>query len=169
MRLFKFIFRLIFVSSCSSIFYYLIIKFFNSIFISESVIFPYAIHPFDLCVKIPTYWYFVKIIFKVSLVFNLIVIFNSIFSYLFPNKKIYKSKIKKRKIFKIKNKKNDLKLLVGKNKKNDPIFINEKGLFQNILITGTIGSGKTSSVMYPFCKQLISYSYNIICTFNHIF
>ncbi len=32
------------------------------------------------------------------------------------------------------------------------------GLYQNILITGTIGSGKTSSAMYPFTKQLISYS-----------
>lgn len=36
----------------------------------------------------------------------------------------------------------------------------EKSLYQNILITGTIGTGKTSSAMYPFTKQLISYSYN---------
>lgn len=34
------------------------------------------------------------------------------------------------------------------------------GLYQNILITGTIGSGKTSSAMYPFSRQLISYSSN---------
>ena len=31
-------------------------------------------------------------------------------------------------------------------------------MYQNILITGTIGTGKTSSAMYPFTKQLISYS-----------
>ena len=34
----------------------------------------------------------------------------------------------------------------------------KNGLYQNILITGTIGSGKTSSAMYPFTKQLISFS-----------
>ena len=33
----------------------------------------------------------------------------------------------------------------------------EKSLYQNILITGTIGSGKTSSAMYPFLEQLLSY------------
>ena len=32
---------------------------------------------------------------------------------------------------------------------------------QNILVTGTIGSGKTSSAMYPFTKQLIEYKSNI--------
>ena len=31
----------------------------------------------------------------------------------------------------------------------------ESGLYQNFLITGTIGSGKTSSAMYPFTKQLL--------------
>ena len=33
-------------------------------------------------------------------------------------------------------------------------------MYQNILITGTIGSGKTSSAMYPFTKQLIEYKSN---------
>jgi hypothetical protein len=36
-------------------------------------------------------------------------------------------------------------------------IIPEKGLFQNLLITGTIGTGKTASVMYPFCKQALFY------------
>jgi hypothetical protein len=31
------------------------------------------------------------------------------------------------------------------------------GLYQNIFITGTIGSGKTSSAMYPFTLQLMEY------------
>jgi len=31
-------------------------------------------------------------------------------------------------------------------------------LYQNFLITGTIGSGKTSSAMYPFTEQLIKYN-----------
>lgn len=43
---------------------------------------------------------------------------------------------------------------------NNPIYIPEYGLYQNILITGTIGTGKTSSAMYPFTKQLVYYEAN---------
>ena len=41
-----------------------------------------------------------------------------------------------------------------------PLILPEASLYQNILITGTIGSGKTSSAMYPFSRQLIKYKYN---------
>lgn len=41
-----------------------------------------------------------------------------------------------------------------------PIILPEASLYQNILITGTIGSGKTSSAMYPFTRQLIKYEYD---------
>lgn len=53
-----------------------------------------------------------------------------------------------------------LKLTIGTTLDNQPIIIPEKSLYQNILITGSIGSGKTSSAMYPFTKQLIEYSSN---------
>ena len=56
---------------------------------------------------------------------------------------------------------NKLQLLVGKNiDTNEDVLIPESGLYQNILITGTIGTGKTSSAMYPFTKQLIEYKNN---------
>lgn len=41
-----------------------------------------------------------------------------------------------------------------------PIILPSSSLYQNILITGTIGSGKTSSAMYPFSRQLIKYKYD---------
>lgn len=47
-------------------------------------------------------------------------------------------------------------LFIGKCN-NQNMYLNEKALYQNILITGAIGSGKTSSAMYPFTKQLITY------------
>ena len=34
----------------------------------------------------------------------------------------------------------------------------ELGLYQNFLITGTIGTGKTSSAMYPFTEQILKYN-----------
>lgn len=40
----------------------------------------------------------------------------------------------------------------------ETIYIPESGLYQNFLITGTIGSGKTSSAMYPFTRQLLEFN-----------
>ena len=48
-----------------------------------------------------------------------------------------------------------ISLYVGKDEQETPIYLPEKSLYQNIFITGTIGTGKTSSAMYPFTKQLI--------------
>ena len=156
----KFIFyicRLIFSTFFSYWLYYIIIKFFNPIFEASSLIFPYAVHPFDICSKIPAVWYYIKLIFKFTLFINLFTLIFNFSSFIFPNRK----KIKHKKLINKKPKKPYL--YVGNNfKDNTPIYINEKGLYQNILVTGTIGSGKTSSAMYPFCKQLIKYSNNNI-------
>ena len=157
MKFIFFILRFIFVTFLCLLIYFLIIKFFNSIFEATSLIFPYAIHPFDICAKIPTAWFYIKLTFKITLIFNLFTLIYSFSSYLFPNK----SKIQNKK-HKSKKPKN-LCLYIGNNfKNNTPIYLNEKGLYQNILVTGTIGSGKTSSAMYPFCKQLIDFSINNI-------
>ena len=43
---------------------------------------------------------------------------------------------------------------------DNPVFVPESGLYQNFLVTGTIGSGKTASALYPFTRQLIDYSAN---------
>ena len=52
-----------------------------------------------------------------------------------------------------------LNLLIGYDSKTkEDIYLPESGLFQNILITGTIGSGKTSSAMYPFTEQFLKYN-----------
>ena len=52
-----------------------------------------------------------------------------------------------------------LNLLIGFDKNlNKNIYLPESGLYQNFLITGTIGSGKTSSAMYPFTRQFLEYN-----------
>lgn len=51
-----------------------------------------------------------------------------------------------------------LKLIIGENETQQKIIIPENGLYQNFLITGTIGSGKTSSAMYPFTEQLMQFN-----------
>lgn len=126
------------------------------IYTANEVIIPYAIHPFNICEKNPNLWLELKKLYiLVSIVSNTI-IFNSIYNF-FHKKHLNKAE----------NKSNNqiinshqLNLLIGKNKNNENVYIEESGLFQNILITGTIGSGKTSSAMYPFTKQLIEYKAN---------
>ena len=54
-------------------------------------------------------------------------------------------------------------LTLGKDTKtNEEVIIPEKGLYQNILVTGTIGTGKTSSALYPFTKQLMAYGLGML-------
>ena len=59
---------------------------------------------------------------------------------------------------------NKMQLIVGLKKdrltlneaeKPQWLILEEKGLYQNFLITGGIGSGKTASAMYPFVKQFL--------------
>ena len=57
------------------------------------------------------------------------------------------------------NEKGRLNLIIGHDvKTSENIILPESGLYQNFLITGTIGSGKTSSAMYPFTEQLLKYN-----------
>ena len=126
---------------------------------------------FDICIEQPVLWHYIKIAFIISYVGSSIFIFNSIYSILFsiynkiaPNKdkfKINKHKTTHRHSFLpslIEKKSFNLNLLIGLDENGQKITLNEKSLYQNILITGTIGTGKTSSAMYPFTKQLISYN-----------
>lgn len=155
------------------IFIYIIMYiFFYPIFYTESFIFPYSIHPFNIVKEFPEVWKTLLTYFNYSniLVFvfiNISVVIKargdrgfvgSSKINIFKRKDIDRSnggtKIKKRFDGCIE----DLNILVGFNEQKKPILLNEKSLFQNILVTGSIGSGKTSSVIYPICMQLLAYS-----------
>ena len=78
---------------------------------------------------------------------------NTVLKRIFKDKNDYKDKKE--------NSKEVLEILIGFDEEKQPVYLDEKALFQNILITGSIGTGKTSSGMYNITKQLISYnSYN---------
>lgn len=134
--------------SCISFIY---IWIFYPIYTSNNIIITFAVHPFNICQKYPDVWNTLKISFiPISITSSLICI-NLIYSYIFTKKNLY-SKSKKPL--------SDLSLFIANDTYNQPIFLPESSLYQNILITGTIGSGKTSSAMYPFTRQLIKYKYD---------
>ena len=217
-----FIKRFLFITFFSFIYCYIGYSLFSEIFYANSVIITYGINPFDICIKNPDLWRYVKVIFVISYVFSSFIISNFLYFILslffqkiinlinkiksiinkFNLKNLInnifskKVKCKNKSSKKAKNKytffedkdnseisngiyqltnnkitttldnkliKNNiprktLNLFVGnlfENKKT--IYLPETSLYQNILITGTIGTGKTSSAMYPFTKQLIEF------------
>lgn len=126
------------------VFYFL----FKELYISNEIIITFAVHPFNICEKYPDMWLNIKLAYiPITLISSLICI-NIIYSSIFTKKKIKNENSNA--------KRKDLYLKI-QNETNPNLIIPEAGLYQNFLITGTIGSGKTSSVMYPFTKQLIKY------------
>lgn len=129
----------------------LFVNILKPIFIADEVIITYGVKPFDICSKNAELWKYIKIIYMITFLAS-----NLICSNLLYNKIPTKKKKKQKEI----ENDNNLKLLIGYNRTTEEkVYLPKSGLFQNFLITGTIGSGKTSSAMYPFTKQLIKYNY----------
>ena len=123
------------------------------IFQAQELIITYGLKPFDICESNAKLWQYIKIMYIITFFTSNLICSNFVY-----NKIPIKKKIEKH--LDTKNKDDKLKLLIGYNQKTkEKIYIPKSGLFQNFLITGTIGSGKTSSAMYPFTKQLIKYNY----------
>ena len=149
---------------------YLHFHFFYSIYTAEELIISYGLKPFDICSKNPILWKYIKIIHIFSFTSSMLIITNFLISKFF--KILFKSKENKSKIIKsnsklslntknISSKSDKLQLLIGFDEiTKSKFYIPESGLYQNFLITGTIGSGKTSSAMYPFTEQILEYNSN---------
>ena len=128
---------------------------FLPIYNAEEIIISYGLRPFDICYDNPILWKYIKISFIFFYIFSNLIIINTIISRFNLFEKCYTEDVKP--IRQTDN--SSLQLLIGKdNSTNKKIYIPESGLYQNFLITGTIGTGKTSSAMYPFTEQLIKYN-----------
>ena len=126
---------------------------FMPIFYAKSLIFPYAIHPFDICKVYPKIWLLIKRLYIITFIISYSILLIKILKK-FKSKYVENNNTSVIEDYKLNN---EINLVVGTNTKNEYVKISEKGLYQNIFITGTIGSGKTSSAMYPFTSQLIEY------------
>jgi len=151
--------RILFLGFFLAICIFILFLIFKEIFYSDNILIDFAIHPFNICEKYPDLWNFIKITYVISYCACILIISNFIYS-LFFQKKEENENINNLSLPNDSVSSTELKLLVGKDKNDNLVYINEKGLYQNILITGTIGSGKTSSAMYPFTRQLIEYKAN---------
>lgn len=140
----NFIFKILLFFALFFILFLFLIFLFNPILTAKSLIFPYAIHPFDIVKVYPNIWILIKKFYFITLFFSYIILFHKFSNFLkFPAKK-HKEKLL--------SSQEELSLLIGTSNYEN-VYISEKGLYQNILITGTIGTGKTSSAMYPFTRS----------------
>lgn len=146
--------RFIFVFFFILVFSIINIFLFFSIYLSNNINIFFAVHPFNICYKYPNGWKLIKNSYIIISFFYYLILANVLYSNLF--RKNPKSSSQKN-VFTLDPYFN---LKIGLDSSNNNVFLPLKGLFQNILITGTIGTGKTSSAMYPFTEQLISFKNN---------
>lgn len=138
-------------SFCSLLLSVLNLAIFYPIFISNNITISFAVHPFNICNKYSDFWHLFKIFYIIFLL-----IANCTISYILVQSFFHLPTINP--VVNVKSYNSNLNILIGYSttQKKD-IILPEKSLYQNILITGTIGSGKTSSAIYPFSEQLIKY------------
>ena len=146
-------FRAVFITSILVISALLLDLVLGSVFKSTSIIFPYSLKPFDICTNSPVLWNYIKLAYIVFYFSSSIIVSNLIFNLCF-NKISFEANLSSKENL------NELSLFIGNNEDNEKITISEYGLYQNFLISGTTGSGKTSAAMYPFTKQLIEYQHD---------
>ena len=122
---------------------------FYPVYMSNNIIIDFAIHPFIINKEYPNTWSIIKLTYLIFSFINYLIFFNYFYSLIFSKKN------------KLNNTSNqnitNLNLLIGKDINGNNLYLEEHALYQNILVTGTIGSGKTSSALYPFTEQLINY------------
>lgn len=141
---------------------YVTFSLFYSLFNAKEVIISYGIHPFDICSQNPQLWSLIKVSYIVCFVFSILVGCHVFYSRILMNFSFFRGKDfdKQQETDFSTTLKCDLNLLIGKDINGHKIYIPESGLYQNFLVSGTIGSGKTSSAMYPFTKQLMEFNAN---------
>lgn len=155
----KFILRLFFIFYFATFFSVILLLFLAPVFDSDNVVIFFATTPFSINSRFPLFWHIIKSLYIVFCFLSFSILCNSIFTFLdliFKNIKPFN--IKKNNS---NNSKNDkISLYIGKNSKNSSVFIPLDGLYQNMLVTGSIGSGKTSSLLYPLTKQLLELNFS---------
>ena len=132
------------------------IKILYPIFNATELIIDYGIKPIDICQQ-EKLWKFMRILYVITFIFSNLVYSNFLFNKIIKFQSI--SNQRKLKTVKENQADSELKLCIGFDyKTKEDIYIQERGLYQNFLITGTIGTGKTSSAMYPLTEQILKYN-----------
>lgn len=133
-KIFILIFNILELFFSITLFYILL----RPLYLSSEVIISYGLTPVDICKSDNNLWNFLKQIYIFFFIFSNIMINNFMLNRFILKIFFRNNKVSTKKII---SHNNDFQLLIGKSKINN-IYIPENGLYQNFLITGTIGSRK---------------------------
>lgn len=137
---------------------------FYPLYMAKEVIITYGFHPFDICTEQPFLWDILKKIYIIVFLFSDFIVCRLLYQRCFIKLSIFFQRLKSSKrsapVIQKNINNSNFSLFVGNDFSNPDvsIFVPESGLYQNFLITGTIGSGKTSSAIYPFLNQFLKYN-----------
>lgn len=134
---------------------------FKSLYNSSSLTFNFINQNINISQEHFVFWHKFKTFYNLFFILSNIIILNYLYNFLSKNIFNITFNSSEEKTTHNDNLNSSISLFIGKDlTSDDDVYITNKGLYQNILITGGIGSGKTSSAMYPFTRQLISYECN---------
>lgn len=147
----KFVKKNIIVLFISVLLFLIILYIFRPIFTATNLIFPYSVSKFDIVLEYPIVWKYIKITYCVNCFITVYILINSLQKFLSINKIEIHKKQKTETIVVD----NHLNMLLGTNEYNNQnIFISEKSLYQNVLVTGTIGSRKDCLCNVSYTKTI---------------
>ena len=75
----KFLLKFIFIISISSLLFIFTFYILKPVFYSDSIIIPYSIKPFDICLKYPEAWNYIKKLHVLTSIISYVIISNYIF------------------------------------------------------------------------------------------
>jgi len=148
----KFIKKHLIILFISVLLFLIVLIIFKPIFTATSLIFPYSLSKFDIIIEYPIVWKYIKIMYLINCFITIYLLIFSFYKFILTIK------------FKIPKKTNtennfldsNFSLLLGTSDKNSQnMYLQEKGLYQNILVTGTIGSRKNRFCNVPVIKTTV--------------
>lgn len=123
----RFLFIIIFLLVSLLLFY----NFFYPLYTSNDIIIASPFGNFNICSEYPILWNNIKIFYFIFFILSNFIYSNIFYSIFFNKKNFNLSKLQKMQM-------KDLHLNIMNNSCKTPIIIPKEGLYQNILITGTI-------------------------------
>lgn len=133
----KFIQKFLLTFVFSTILFFVVIIIFYPIFTAESLIFPYSLNKFDIALEYPIIWNYIKKLYCITCFITIYLSIFSLQSFILLKKQKKQKKPHKSNTY---NYNTGFGLLIGTNSQVENVYIPENGLYQNILVTGTIGS-----------------------------
>ena len=125
----KLILNILLFISIYILYIFTITQIFKPVIFAESLIFPYALTPFDIINLYPKTWKLILILFYVSTTFTFCISYYNTFKNLLKNNHFF---INNKNLHHKPLNSNELNLKIGTSYDNTDIYIPEKGLFQNI-------------------------------------